>query len=139
VFGIFGVGRKFFFLCGEEKNNAYEDCLSVLNIVHDESSSILGKWKLLKTIHPMSGQCSDYSQYNIVYEFKANNILTVSGEDDIFGIDEHTYSIIEPNEQNSFRTLKINNSYFWHRSSTKELMIDDSPLDGGIFYFTKIK
>jgi len=41
-----------FFSC-EKKD---ENCFSIPNVIHDESASILGRWKLIKTMHPMSGQ-----------------------------------------------------------------------------------
>jgi hypothetical protein len=63
---------------------------------------ILGKWKLVKTdIGFINQTTSDYSQYNIIYEFKSNNILTISGKtDDIeiykgHEIGEHFYRIVE--------------------------------------------
>jgi len=133
----------YFSSCEKKENN--EDCLSIFDIVHDESASILGKWKLVKTMHPMSKGCLDYSKCNVVFEFRSDSVLTISGETihirPYFGFDtdeyEFFYSFVEPNQQNSFRTLKINTSYFWHRISVNELIIDDSPLDGGIYYLVK--
>jgi len=114
-------------------------------VAGDIDFSIIGKWKLVKSEHPWGGQTIDYSKHSIVYEFRKDNILKVSGEPADIGrfycgeTGESSYSIIEPNKENSFRTLKIgNNGYCWHKVSAKELILDESPLDGGKIYFIRI-
>jgi hypothetical protein len=58
----------------------------------DPTKAVLGKWKLEKVKKFPTHvwwedvgvlETFDYSQYNIVYEFKAKNVLTVSGACDI--------------------------------------------------------
>jgi len=52
----------------------------------NETSNILrGKWQL-KSVHSLNAEgvsymLVDFTTYNIIYEFKANNVLTVSGND----------------------------------------------------------
>jgi hypothetical protein len=87
----------------------------------------------------MSGQSFDYFKDTILFEFKTDGILTVSGRTDLqWPYDgDYTYSIVEPDEQNDYRNLKIGASYFWTRVSSKELKIDASPLDGEVHKLIK--
>jgi len=60
----------------------YERYSFIEILVHDESSTILGKWKLIAA--RCGGFCSpfgnfDYCQHNIVFEFKPNGVLTILG------------------------------------------------------------
>ena len=56
-----------------------EDCGCILdNFVSNESANIIGKWKLEKTLVSRMG-CRGYSHCNIVFEFKTNDVLTISG------------------------------------------------------------
>ena len=41
---------------------------------------IIGKWKLIRSTHPWSGQSFDYSKCEVVYEFRPDSILITSGE-----------------------------------------------------------
>jgi len=63
----------------EEDCLCYVDCICFCDFVHDESAGIVGKWKLMKSFGPF-GACPDFSQHNVVWEFKTNNIWTVSAE-----------------------------------------------------------
>jgi len=119
------------------------DCISILsNLVHDESASIIGKWKLEKKFQhfgqDVSTSCLDYSHCNIVYEFKPNGVLTVSGRagQNIFpGVENHSYSIGSfPDE----RSLKINNTYWWHNVTSERLVFNLLPLDGGAYIFVRV-
>ena len=138
----------FFSSCAEKKeNNVNEDCLSVLNIVHDKSSSILGKWKLIKVRVNFASsaqeiKCTDYSQYNIVFEFKSNNVLTISAETEhpeIWTTGEHFYSIVDEEMfGNSTSMLQINTLYECYQINSKELIITGAPVDGPSYYLVKI-
>ena len=124
-----------FLSCSEEQ----------LNI--DRENTIVGKWKLEKTEHPMSGQHFDYSLYNVVYEFKTNNVLTVSTETENSDIwpytGEYSYSFIDDEKGYGIAGLpyglKIGDDTYWYRISTEKLEINNAPVDGGIWYFTKNK
>jgi len=143
-----------FLSCTKKVENFNEDCSLLIKyineIVHDESSSILGKWKLENSVGILMGWhygdsgtpylCSDYSQSNIVYEFKTDNVLTISEDTDLFLKGEHFYSIVEFNEWygSEFR-LKIGEyTYFWYRNSSKELVLDLMPVDGPAYYLVKM-
>lgn len=70
--------------------------------------SIIGKWKLVQIedlfVTNPPPRFFDYSQYNIVYEFKTNNILTVFGK-----IDNVDYRGLEIG--NYFYQMNYNNDY----------------------------
>jgi len=63
------------------------------------SSMVVGKWKL-EFISDRE-QTIDYSKYNIVYEFKTNNVLTVTGKVNntdhrILENGKHFYNVVIP-------------------------------------------
>jgi hypothetical protein len=117
---------------------------------NEDSTSIIGKWKLVEVTIPFTqtGPISyDYSQYNIVYEFDTNDVLTVSGEID--HIDryaghepgEYLYSYTQkPNEYipNSY-TLIINGQMYACQISSEEMEFNNAFLDGSFYYFIKIE
>ena len=129
----------------EQEQEQNDDCISIFNIVHKESSSILGRWKLVKIRDNfLAPKCYDYSHANIVYEFKTNNVLTGSAEiepSELWPrIGTHFYSI---NEKELFgtsvRMLQIGTVIIWYQINSKELVINGSPLDGPTYYFIKIE
>lgn len=102
------------------------------------STSIIGKWKLMKEqTSGFVGSPSeiDYSKHNIVYEFKTNGFLTVSGNGNTGWIKKgsHSYSI------GNYREIQVGYSSSWYNVSPSELIIDSRPVDGSAFYFAKIK
>jgi len=107
-------------------------------------NEITGKWELLKitiSFTPEGAISRDYSQNNIVYEFKADGILTVSRDINhsdtyVHEQGDHFYSIIDDKEE---YTLKIDNNLYWYSVSNNDLIIDQSPLDGFTYYFVKLK
>jgi len=138
------IKKTFFFL---SIAIAFVGCDSPMEMNGEEINylSIIGKWKLIKTVHPMSGQSLDYSKYNIFYEFKSDNILKISGdsgEQIFFDTGEHFYTFVEDEMGYGMvglpYGLKIDNNTFWYNLSSKELIIDNSPLDGGKIYFILI-
>ena len=101
-------------------------------------SSVIGKWKLMKEQTSGFGSPSkeiDYSKDNIVYEFKNNGVLTVSGNGIVGWLENgnHSYSIGNYNE------IQIGYSISWYSISPDELIIDRRLVDGSAFYFTGIK
>ena len=110
-----------------------------INELTADSTSIAGKWKLLKELPGMTElpvSEIDYSQHNIVYEFKANGVLTVSGNTNVGfpGTGEYAYSI------GNYGEIHIDAVRFWYRfsSNKEELIIDSRPIDGPAYYFVKI-
>ena len=68
---------------------------------HEKNSTFLvgNKWKLEFIVGGYGTPSVNYSQYNIVYEFKENNVLVVSGkldiaDDRILGPGEHFYDAV---------------------------------------------
>ena len=126
---------------------------------HDEPASFLGKWKLEKEEYRgWSTTIKTYSQYNIVYEFHSNGVLTVTGVmDDIhyglyYGVykpGEYLYSIVEDeNIEHLFPYvkdknggyLKINDKIFFVCISSKEMMLYYTDFtDPPYFILKKIK
>jgi hypothetical protein len=101
-------------------------------------TSVIGKWKLMK--EQTSGFMSpskeiDYSKRNIVYEFKTNGVLTVSGNGNTGwkGKGEHSYSI------GNYKEIRAGYTSSMYSVSPSELIIDNRHVDGPAFYFAKIK
>ncbi len=113
---------------------------------------LIGKWKLEKVkevfVPVPPPPTHDYSQYNIVYEFKTNKVLIVSGEIEKIkryighNPGEHSYSFIYDDNKlglpNLPYGLKIDNFISWYNITSEELIINDSPVDGYIYYLIKI-
>jgi hypothetical protein len=121
-----------------------------------EKATIIGRWKLKKVEIPFTGEFNDYSQYNIVYEFKTNNVLTITGEvnhiDNYRGhsLGEYFYSFIVDDEDELYTHLgsltttnssiiKIDGWYYFYSIFSKELKLDQSPIDGFIYHLIKTK
>lgn len=126
---------------------SFFSCEKKGNSANEESAHIIGIWKLIKVTIPFTGESNDYSAYNIVHEFKANGILTVSEVPEQielyrgFESGDHHYSIIEDDDETTKhdgRSLEIDNTCFWHSVSSKGLEISNAPLDGTIYYLVKI-
>ena len=131
------------FSCSEDDVSYSEDDFSCSE--DDMNPEIIGKWKLLSISYPMVGETNDYFQENIVYEFKTNCILTVSGVTTIplrggAKIGEHSYSSDKNNmiEWGSDPVLTINGCIWWYSVSSEYLEISQAPLDGAIINFEKI-
>ena len=129
--------------CAQKENNT-------------EPTSIIGKWKLVKfdyrpmTSPPSPKDSFDYSQNNVVYEFKSNNILTVSGKtDDIdyrgLEIGDHSYEMnynlkddMDPLGLPYPYMLKIDTDPHSYLLSAKELKITHiGEVDAYAFYLAK--
>jgi hypothetical protein len=127
----------------ESSDEDCEDCLCRFDFTHEEPASIVGKWKLekIRVISRLGIFCTDYSPYNVVYEFKENGILIVTGD-----IEDYNwtgdYSFVKDEwgmGQDGYPWgLNINGSTNWYILSSKKLIIDNSPLDGPTSYFVKI-
>jgi len=95
------VGVLFFTISGCDKSK-------------DESEIIHGKWQLT-TISPLNaegvGMSIDYSQSNIIFEFKANNVLTVSSNEDndygSFKVGNHSYEVTHTDISNGSLTTDL--------------------------------
>ncbi len=106
---------------------------------------IAGKWKLMKVTASGLGTLfatHDCSSYNIIYEFKTNNILVVTGDPDI------SYGILSPGEyQYEYKTsdkvpaLTVNGYSYSTISSMdeKSITFDGRAFDGPVEYFTRVR
>jgi len=122
-----------------------EEAIVALKVVELPASNtcIIGKWKLVKmewfnmAPGPNQGlQRNDFSRHNIVYDFKSNNVLTVSGqlENRIPVNGDHLYSI------GNYQQIYIghNRTSYAISSDKKELVFISTPHDGVDYYFVKI-
>jgi len=118
-----------------------------MTVIHNESASIIGKWKLLKEQQSGFG-CTpalivDYSQYSVEYDFAPNGVLKITKDKDINSLPkagEYLYSFIEE-EHIIFGTqywLKIDNTKYYYGVSFEHLLIDFSYVDGSTYYLVKI-
>jgi len=112
--------------------------------IRDED--IKGKWKLVEvklSLTPTVPVSYDYSQYNVVYDFKSDAVLMVSKDANmdtagyVHEHGEHYYTII--NDEDGYYVLKIDDYAYWYSVSSDELILDDSPVDGAKYYFVKLK
>jgi len=127
-------------------------CLTVTGCDTNKDNQIkyiIGEWKLKKVTIPFIDKSYDYSQYSIVYEFKRNGVLTVSGETDVIDtyightIGKYSYTFIEDKEGYGMvglpYGLKIDDDTYWYKISSEELTITRTPLDGYAYYLVKLK
>lgn len=123
----------------EKENNA--------EIIYEDSITIIGKWKLVKIqtsgFNPTGTvEVFDYSNYNIIYEFKLDNILTISGNikdiDEYKGhkLGEYLYSFSVNDRIITEFTIEEFGSFQFSISS-KQLEIGNKYLDGDTYYFIK--
>ncbi|WP_114749758.1 hypothetical protein [Pleomorphovibrio marinus] len=101
-------------------------------------TSVIGKWRLIKEYTSGFGSPQeeiDYSKRNIVYDFKNDGVLMVSGDGHTGWVKNgnHSYSI------GNFRRIKVGYRSSWYSVSPNELIIDSRPADGSAFYFAKVK
>ena len=110
-------------------------------VINIDKGHIIGKWKLVEVKKTMPPEESyDYSQYDLIYEFKTNGVLTVSGEiEDVvnygFSIGEYSYS---PNTYNSMiidRYRPYLYLYLCILSSKNLLLYSIELMDGYDYYF----
>jgi len=52
------------------------------NSIDEELTSIIGKWRLAMVTILFVDEFNDYSKHDVVYEFKSDSVLTVSGNID---------------------------------------------------------
>ena len=122
-------------------------CLSCQNEMdNDSNDSIVGKWKLMKEVHPYTDSrpiTYDYSMYDIIYNFKENGIMEVSGVpeniDNYLGkyMEERTYSLLFIDD--GIYALEIGTITYPFAIKSNKLEIGNATLDGYIYYFVKFK
>ena len=107
------------------------------------TSGIIGKWKLMKVVMPTEFELAvyDYSKDNIIYEFKSNGILTISGvpkDNRGYRAGDYTYSIVQ--YYNDFYELKIGD---YQKDpcqiSNNKMQFGSHYVDGPVFYLDQIE
>ena len=114
--------------------------------IEDEYEKLIGKWKPVKKTRVFCClDTFDLSQYNIIWEFQSNGILTISGmTEDINNASlengEYPYAII-PNRfrDNPPYLLELLYFEFYYYISSDELEINGSYCDGHILNLVKIE
>ena len=115
------------------------------------TNEILGKWKLVKVEYykwnpnNASLQTIDYSEKNITYDFRLNNKLIITGEDNIDNknresdyIFEKDYLSGQPSEGESKMLLvKIDGSKWTYSLTNGIMMLGQSYIDGADLYFER--
>lgn len=123
-------------------------CEGDKNDLQPDDFEINGSWRLVKSVisfSPNSPSEYDYSQYDIIYEFRPDGTLSVSNNDvpdnllvdAYFEFESGVYSYEFVDSVNE-KILKIDNYIWWYQISKQKLTLDCSPLDGPILYFVKL-
>lgn len=104
-------------------------------------NSIVGEWKLVKGKQNFVNILTDYSSKNIVYNFQTNNVLKISGGENL-GYDngDYTYSFIHQDaSDNEMKTnlVEIQNLRWVFSASGSQMTLDLSHLDGPTLVFEK--
>jgi hypothetical protein len=118
----------------------------------DATNQIVGKWKLVKIEYYKrdantngSLQSTDYSVKNIIYDFRLNNKLIISGEDNMDSENRVSDYVFEKDYLSGFPSegeskmflVKIDGSK-WNYSLTNGIMkLGQSYIDGSDLYFEK--
>jgi len=116
--------------------------------IENDTIGIVGKWKLVKIkLGWMMGEI-DYSQNNIIFKFKTNGILIISGgENELINngeheiiirsleIGEYTYSIIK---NDKYYYLDVKYGLGWQCSISSEELELYHPADCESYYLVKI-
>lgn len=110
----------------------------------DISNQIIGNWKLTEAkFYGIEGEGSiDYSDENIIYNFKANGILVVSGGDNAgYTNGEYEYFFGEDhlggNTDPKVLLVKINNSKWTYDLTNKKMTLGQSYVDGPNLIFER--
>jgi hypothetical protein len=116
------------------------------NAVTGSQDDIVGEWKQVKGKTVFSNpQIIEYTCNNIIYKFKSDGSLNIlSDVENPIGYNsgDHIYEFSQNNlygiPDENF-TLKIDNTNWACSISGSNMVLDDSPLDGPILYFIRIK
>jgi hypothetical protein len=133
--------------CKKDDNNMEESLRCPVAAVDGVDDSVLGKWRLVKArIVFRDPRTEDYSCEGILYDFRADGTLTVSGGSsvDAPGYEEGQYTytftagkLFEHLEE--AYTLSINDSKFASGINDNRLVLNASPLDGPILYLVRVQ
>jgi len=116
------------------------------NKEHLQDNQIIGKWKLIEVQYlGIDGLSSkDYSSENIIYNFKSNGILEVTGGENIgYSTGEYDYIFGEgnlggDNVDPKVLLLQIDGSKWTFDLNNEKLKIGQSYVDGADLIFVRI-
>lgn len=125
-------------------------CSSCNNNDDEVSNQIIGNWKLIEAKLPgLKGGDSaerliDYTNENIIYNFKPNGVLIVSGESNIeYGYNNGKYEYffgedhLGGNNTPKVLLVKINNSKWTYNLTNGKMTLGQSYFDGADLIFEK--
>lgn len=122
------------------------DLNCTVTAIHGKKDNIIGKWKLVtgrQFGYKITNE--DYSCQNIIYEFKSNGNLIVTGDvENYFGISPGTYEFklnSKPVHEwiEEKQTLRIGDRDWPCGISQYKMTLNDSPLDGPILTLYRIQ
>ena len=127
----------------------YTDCIMGELDVVTSSDQILGEWNLLRTrILWPEYQNWDYSNENIIYNFKSDGTLIISESGGIGGFEEGEYNYVfekdylsnspSPNESKIW-LVKIMNMKWTYNSQNDLMILGQSYVDGADLCFERKK
>ncbi len=116
------------------------------NAVTGSQDDIVGEWKQVKgkTVF-YNPRIIEYTCNNIIYKFKSDGSLNIlSDVENPIGYNsgDHLYEFSQNNlygNPDENFTLKIDNTNWACSISGSNMVLDDSPVDGPILYFIRIK
>lgn len=123
--------------------------LNCRNQDSESSNPLVGQWKLIQTKTSAGNTgfvTEDFSSRNIVYDFKANNTLTVTGssnEGGGYSDGNYSYQLLQKsfplNPNQSPNIVKISLSEWTYAVSGATLSLNTLHVDGSELIFQKIK
>ncbi len=144
---IYMVGMVLFLpLLGgcQERENPDGELRCHVDAVIGPEDDVVGKWKLVWERGAfLNRDTVDYSCNNVIFQFRPDGILEVSGdvEEDGPPVGDYNYELtLSPlYEHMGGYTLKIANTSWVCYIETKSMTLDIRPLDGPVRYFIRIE
>lgn len=137
------------FAGGCEKKEINENELKCpVTIQEGSDDDVMGKWKLVKTdITRLAEEIrtEDYSCDDIIYHFREDSSLLISGVEDGIPVrqnGEYPFELIDSvlyEHMNYDHTLKIGSQKIACGIEDNAMILDASPLDGDTLYFVRVE
>ena len=124
--------------------------LSGCDKTDEVQKQLIRKWKLEKIVysfydperHPDGPPTYYYSDNNVFYEFKKNEKLVISSDidDERFDRGEYTFTCSFDTDEYSHKYVCFDDGVPWYyRVDGNSIILDNSPMDGPTYYFTRVK
>lgn len=137
----------FMIIACKKDDNMEENLRCPIEALDGANDNVVGKWKLAKAkVVFQNPRTEDYSCDEIIYDFRADGILVISGgaSSDSIGYPEGQYTyaftadkLFEWVEESY--TLSIDETKIASGINNNQLILNSSPLDGPILYFVRIQ